>query len=93
MHGISNKQPIQMVLLEKHFEDNKLLNTNQEEGIIGARKLPYKRWINWNNEFPEEVIKEEAKDKEYLEALQNLGKEEEKIESTLQQEEGVLYRK
>jgi hypothetical protein len=34
-----------------------------------------------------------VKDEEYLEALQSLGKEDEKTESTLHQEEGVLYRK
>jgi hypothetical protein len=39
---------IQIVLHEKHFENKKLLNTNQEEVIIVAMKLPYKRWINWN---------------------------------------------
>jgi hypothetical protein len=81
------------VLQEKHFENKKLLNTNKEEVIIAATKLPYKRWINWNKEFLEEVKEEGAKDEEYLEALQSLGKEDEKTESTLHQEGGVLYRK
>jgi hypothetical protein len=56
-------------------------------------KLPYKRWINWNKEFLDKVIKEGAKDEEYLKALQSLGKEDEKMESTLHYEDGVLYRK
>jgi hypothetical protein len=30
--------------------------------------LPYKRLINRKNDFLEEVIKDEAKDKKYLEA-------------------------
>jgi hypothetical protein len=34
-----------------------------------------------------------VKDEEYLEALQSLGKEDQKTESTLHQEAGVLYRK
>jgi hypothetical protein len=66
------------VLQEKHFENHKILNTNKEEVIIAATKLPYKRWINWNKEFLEEVKKEGAKDEEYLEALQSLGKEDRK---------------
>jgi hypothetical protein len=37
------------------------------------------------------VIKEAVKDKEYLEALQSLGKEDEKTLHTLHQKEGVLY--
>jgi hypothetical protein len=91
--GGSEEQPIQTVLQEKHFETKKLLNINKEEVIIAATKLRYKKWINWNKEFLEEVKEEGAKDKEYLEALQSLGKEDEKTESTLHQEEGVLYRK
>jgi hypothetical protein len=43
--------------------------------------------------IPRRSKKEEAKDEEYLEALQSLGKEDEQTESTLHQEEGVLYRK
>jgi hypothetical protein len=66
------------VLQEKHFEDKKLLNSNKEEVIIAAMKLPYKRWIHWNEEFLEEVKNEGAKDEEYLEALQSLFKEDEK---------------
>jgi hypothetical protein len=49
--GGSEGQLIQMVPQEKHFQNKKLLNTNKEEGIIAATKLPYKRWINWNTEF------------------------------------------
>jgi hypothetical protein len=79
------------VLQERHVENKKLLNTNKEEVIIVATKLPYKRSINWNKQFLEEVIKETAKDGEYLEALQTLGKENETIQSTVHQE-GVLYR-
>jgi hypothetical protein len=91
--GGSEEQPIQTVLQEKHFENKKLLNTNKEVIIIAATKLPYKRWINWNKVFLEEVKEEGAKDEEYLEAIQSLGKEDEKTESTLHQEAGVLYRK
>jgi hypothetical protein len=55
-------------------------------------KLPYKRWKIWNQEFLEVVIKESAKDEEYLVALQSLGKEDNKTESLFHQEV-VLYRK
>jgi hypothetical protein len=79
------------VLQEKYFKD-KLLNSNKEEVIITATKLSYKRWIKWNKDFLEEVITDRAKDKEYLEALQSLAKEDEKMESTLHQEEAVLDR-
>jgi hypothetical protein len=44
-----------MVLLAKHFVNNTLLNTNKEQVIIAATKLPYKRWINWNTDCLEEV--------------------------------------
>jgi hypothetical protein len=90
--GGSEEQPIQTSLQEKHYENKKLLGTNKEGVIIAATKLPYKRWINWNKDFLEEVKEEGAKDKEYLEALQSLGKDNEKTESTLHQEEGVIYR-
>jgi hypothetical protein len=53
------------VLQETHFEINKLLIPNQEEVIIAATKLPYKRWINWNKEFLEEIKEEGAKDEDY----------------------------
>jgi hypothetical protein len=66
--GGSKAPPIQTVLQEKHFENKKLLNTNKEQVIIAATKLPYTRWINWNKEFVEEVKEEGAKDEEYLEA-------------------------
>jgi hypothetical protein len=56
-------------------------------------KLPYKRCINWNKEFLKEVKKEGAKNEEYEEALKSPGKEDEKTESILHQEDGVLYRK
>jgi hypothetical protein len=46
MDGGSDKQPIQVVLEEKHFENTKLLNTSKEELIIVAMELPYKIWIN-----------------------------------------------
>jgi hypothetical protein len=72
-----------MVLQENHVSDKKLLNTNKEEVIIVPTKLPYKRWINWNKEFLEEVKKEGAKDEEYLEPLQGLGKDDKKVERTL----------
>jgi hypothetical protein len=65
--GGSEEQLIQTVLQDKHFED-KLLNTNTEEVIITAMKLPSKRWINWIKEFLEEVLKEGVKDEDYLEA-------------------------
>jgi hypothetical protein len=39
--GGSEEQAIQTVLQETHLEDKKLLNTNKEEAIIAATKLPY----------------------------------------------------
>jgi hypothetical protein len=46
-----------------------------------------------NNEFLEEVNKEGAKHKEYLEVIQRLGKENEQMKTTVHQEISVLYRK
>jgi hypothetical protein len=89
----SEDQPSQPVLQEKQFDNHKLLNTNKEEVINAAMKLPYKRGITWNKEFPQEVKEQAVRDEEYLEALQSLSKEDQKTESTLHQEEGVLYRK
>jgi hypothetical protein len=66
-----------MVLLETYFEDKILLNTYKEDAIIAATKLYYKRWINWNTELLEKVIIQGVKDKEYLVALQSLGKDDE----------------
>jgi hypothetical protein len=76
------------VLQDKHFENKKLLNTNKEEVIIAATKLPYKRWINWNTEFLEELKEEGVKDEEYLVALECLGKEDQKTESTFLKKKG-----
>jgi hypothetical protein len=81
------------VLQQNHFDDIKLLNTHEDEIIIESTMLSYTRWINWNKEFLEELKEEGAKDKEYLEGIQSLDRQDEKMESTLYQEEGVLYRK
>jgi hypothetical protein len=77
---------------KKYFENKKVLNTNKDEVIIAATKLLYKRWINCNKEFLEVKV-EGAKDEEYLDALQQLDKEDNKMASILYQEEGGLYRK
>jgi hypothetical protein len=58
-----------------------------------ATKLAYKRWINWDVGFLEEVKKEGSKDQDYVETLKSLGEGGEKKENTLHQEEGVLYHK
>jgi hypothetical protein len=92
-NGGSEEQAIQTVRQDNHFEDKKWLNSNKEEVIFAITKLPYKRWINWNKEFLEEVKTEGTKDEQYLEALQSLGKEDDKMESSVHQDEGVLYRK
>jgi hypothetical protein len=43
--------------------------------------------------MPRRSNKKRAKDEMYLEAVESLGKEAEKPESTYYQKEGVLYRK
>jgi hypothetical protein len=71
----------------------KLLNRNKEDIINTATYVPYKGYINHNPEFHEEVLQDGAMDKDYFEASKSLRKEREKSESTLFQEEGMLYRK
>jgi hypothetical protein len=88
--GGSEEQLIHTVPQDKHIEDKKLLNTNKDEVIIASTKLHYKRWISWNKKFLEEVRQDSAKNEQYLEALQSLGKEDNKTQSILDQDEGVL---
>jgi hypothetical protein len=59
--------------------------------LIAATKLPYKRWVNWDKNFLEEVKEEALKDEDYKEAMKTLEKNEENSHDTLSQEEGVLY--
>jgi hypothetical protein len=94
--GGSEKQQIQTVLQKKHFEpqtkspDTKTDYT-EEKVLIAATKLPYKRWLNWDKNFLEEIKEEALKDEDYKEAMKSLEKNEENSHDTLRQEERVLY--
>jgi hypothetical protein len=48
--------------LKKKFEDIQLSNTNKDKVIIIATKLPYMRWIHYNDEFLEELKKRITKE-------------------------------
>jgi hypothetical protein len=96
--GRSDKQPIQTILQEKHFEETSIQNKIENieiEGmvLIAATKLQYKIWINWDKEFLEQVKEEGPKDQEYKKAIDSIQDEEESTDIALHQEEGILYRK
>jgi hypothetical protein len=94
--GGSEEQPIQTVLQKKDFETqtkspDTQIDYTEENVLITATKLPYKRWVNWDKNFLEEVKEEALKDEDYKEAMKSLEKNEENSHDTLSQEEGVLY--
>jgi hypothetical protein len=66
-------------------------NYTEVKVLITATKLLYKRWVNWDKNFLEEVKKQALKDEDYKEATKSLEKNEENSHDILSQGEGVLY--
>jgi hypothetical protein len=78
----SEEPPIQIVLHEKHFgKQIKSLDTKtdytEEQVVIAAMKLPFRRWVNWDKNFLEEVKEEVLKDVDYTETMKSVEKNEE----------------
>jgi hypothetical protein len=85
-----------MVLQKKHFEpqiDSLYTKTDykEEKMVIAATNLLYKRWVNWDKNFLQEVKEEASKDEDYKETMKTLEKNEQNSQDTLSQEEGMLY--